>query len=131
VELLNKHMVPQPALSLNSFGSSREFSHCAFFSSLVAYLFDTYTIVMMAAQSMCDGNYTLKEERIVEEIHYSIINLYEEGGINDIHSCQKEPIKCAFGRLVELDLLEKQVYLNQNGSQVVYLSCPFERKEQV
>jgi hypothetical protein len=131
VGLLNKNIVPKASLSQNSFGSSRDFSTCAFLSNLVAYLLDTYAIVMMAAMSMCDGNYTLKEERIVEEMHYAIINLYEEGNIPDIHSCLKEPIKNAFGQLVHLGLLEKQVFLNQNGSQIVYLSCPFERKEQV
>ena len=85
----------------------------------------------MAAQAMCEGNYTLRESKLIDELHQAILDLYDEGNIPHLHSCLKENIKSALGRLTQLEKFDARSYYNQDGSQVVYLSCPIERKPEI
>lgn len=57
---------------------SPPFSYVAFFNDMGLYLIDTYMIVLMASNVICDGNYVVKEKRLVNELHETIQTLYAD-----------------------------------------------------
>ena len=48
------------------------FSYIGFFNSVGDYLNDTYLLVLMAIEDICLGNYVLKQENLVTELHDAI-----------------------------------------------------------
>jgi len=73
---------------------------------------DNYFLVLMTAHHMCIGGHTLREPRLVDELHKAILGLYDEGKILNLHSCLKETIVSAITRLVVLGLLDTRPYTN-------------------
>lgn len=125
VALRNKNMTTTN-VDMTKFRTSSNFSYCDFFSSLGAYIYDSYLFCLLAAEGICDGNFTIRAHRLEEELHQEVIHLYKEGAMSNLHSCLKETIKSAIGRMAQLQLLDSRSYLNQNGSQVTYLSASLE-----
>jgi len=41
------------------------------------YMMDTYLIVLMAVQEICNGNYEVREENLITELHTAIITMHE------------------------------------------------------
>lgn len=55
----------------------RPFSYVAFLNESGIFLIDTYMVVLMACQIICEGNYVVKEKRLVNELHEAIQDLYD------------------------------------------------------
>ena len=52
-------------------------------------ILDTYLVVLLALDEICEGNLQLKEDRMVNELHLAIKLLVERGDIKSIQSCLK------------------------------------------
>jgi hypothetical protein len=71
------------------------FSYIRFFSNTMSDILDTYLVVLLALDEICEGNLQLKEDRMVNELHLAIKLLVERGDIKSIQSCLKQTIRNA------------------------------------
>lgn len=63
------------------------FSMMNFFSELVDHVYDTYFIVLIALDNVISGNLVIKESNLVENLHFAIIEMYNENLIPSLQSC--------------------------------------------
>jgi hypothetical protein len=82
----------------------------SFLREMGLYLLDTYFVVLMAVQEICNSNYVINEENLIRELHEAIKTMHSDSLIPHLQSSFKETIATAFGRFVTLGLLEKKNY---------------------
>ena len=82
----------------------------SFLREMGLYLLDTYFVVLMAVQEICNSNYVINEENLIRELHEAIKTMHSDSLIPHLQSSFKETISTAFGRFVTLGLLEKKNY---------------------
>lgn len=68
-------------------------------------MMDTYMIVLMAVAEICNGNYEILEENLINELHKTIITMHGQSLVVNLQSCLKETIGTALARFVSMDLL--------------------------
>lgn len=66
---------PIKSLKLKSVNS---FTMINFLKEMGLYLLDTYLVVLMAAQEICNSNYVLREENLINELHEAIKTLHSD-----------------------------------------------------
>ena len=93
-----------------------------FFSELGSHILDTYLVVLLALDAIIQGNIVVKEKSLIESIHFAIIDMYNDNLLPSLQTCLQETIKTAIHRFADLKMINKQTYLNQNGSRVSYIS---------
>ena len=54
------------------------FSMTNFFGELQSHIIDTYMIVLMALDDIISSNMVVKETKLIENLHFAIIDLYNE-----------------------------------------------------
>jgi hypothetical protein len=54
------------------------FSFVAFFNKMGLHMLDTYLIVLMAVMEICNGNYEILEENLINELHKTIIMMHDQ-----------------------------------------------------
>ena len=58
-----------------------------FMSELGTFIFDTYLIVLIALDGIIQGNHVVKESNLVQQLHFTIIELYNENLIPSLQAC--------------------------------------------
>ena len=100
----------------------KAFSLINYFNELATNILDTYLVVLIAADEIISSNMVVKENSLVEQIHYAIIDLHNENLLPSIQSCLQVTIKTALHRFGTLNMLNVQTYRAENGSRVTYIS---------
>jgi hypothetical protein len=95
------------------------------------YVFDAYLIVLSALEAICEANHVVNETKLINELHASTIEMYDDNLIKELPSCLKELIETALRRFNELDLAVIKHYTTSNGSSISFVSCPFSRLDQL
>ena len=72
--------------------SMNTFTMISYLKEMGLYLLDTYFVVLMAAQEICNSNYVMREENLVKELHEAIKTLHSDSHILQLQSCFKETI---------------------------------------
>ena len=98
-----------------------------FFNDLSSHILDTYMIVCIALDGIIQGNMVIKEKRLIEGIHFAILDMYNENLIPALQSCLQVTIKTALHRFAELKMITVSTYLNANGARVSYYSGEMEQ----
>lgn len=83
-------------------------------------------IVLMALDGIIQGNMVIKEKRLIEGIHFAIIDMYNENLLPALQSCLQVTIKTALHRFAELKMITLSTYMNANGARVSYYSGEME-----
>jgi hypothetical protein len=102
-----------------------------YFNRTSQYVFDAYLIVLSALEVICEANHVVNETKLINELHASTIQMYEDNLIKELPSCLKELIETALRRFNELDLAVIKHYTTSNGSSISFVSCPFSRLDQL
>ena len=63
------------------------FSMINFFSELCDYIYDTYLIVLIALDNVISSNLVIKEKSLIENLHFAIIDMYNENLVPSLQSC--------------------------------------------
>ena len=50
-------------------------------------MIDTYMVVLIALDGILSGNMVIKEQSLIESIHFAIIDLYNESILPNLSSC--------------------------------------------
>ena len=58
--------------------NANNFSIINFLNNMGLYLLDTYFVVLMAAQEICNSNYVLREENLINELHEAIKTMHSD-----------------------------------------------------
>jgi hypothetical protein len=95
------------------------------------YLLDTYFVVLMTVQEICNSNYVVNWGNLVRELHNEIKTMHSDSLIPHLQSCFKETISTALGRFVRLGLLEQKNFTTQSGSRTSFVSSPVSNKPQI
>ena len=69
-----------------------------FFCQIMQSFLDTYMVTLLTIEQLCGKNITLKEDKIVKEIHIALKHLYEERAVPYLHSCLQEIIRNSLSR---------------------------------
>ena len=85
-------------------------------------MLDTYLILLIALDSIIQGNMVVKEQNLIESIHFAIITAYNENLIPSLQACLRTTLKNALHRCSELGIITLTTYLNENGSRISYVS---------
>jgi hypothetical protein len=101
----------------------------SFLKEMGLYLLDTYFVVLMAVQEICNSNYVLNEENLIKELHNEIKTMHSDSLIPHLQSCFKETIATALGRFVRLGLLDQKNFTTQSGSRTSFVSSPVTNKQ--
>lgn len=64
---------------------------------------------------------------MIEQIHFVIIDLYNENLVPSLQACLQVTIKTALHRFASLGFVDLQTYLNANGSRISYISGQMEK----
>lgn len=70
----------------------------------------------------------IEQPKLVTEIHLGVQEIYYRGGIKFMSSCIIEVLNTAISRFSQLGVCISQVYETKQGSQVIYISAPLEKK---
>ena len=62
--------------------------------------------------SIIQGNMVIKEQNLIERLHYAIIDMYNENLVPMLQSCLQITIKTAIHRFAALGMINLQTYLN-------------------
>lgn len=81
-----------------------------FFNKMGLHMLDTYLIVLMAVMEICNSNYEVMQEKLVNELHKNIITMHGQSLVQNLQSCLKETITTALSRIVSLQLLVSKDY---------------------
>jgi hypothetical protein len=102
-----------------------------YFNRTSQYVFDAYLIVLSALSAICEANHVVNETKLINELHVSTIQMYDDNLIKELPSCLKELIETALRRFNDIDLADIKHYKTSNGSSISFVSCPFSRLEQL
>ncbi len=102
-----------------------------YFNRTSQYVFDAYLIVLSALEAICEANHVVNETKLINELHVSTIQMYDDNLIKELPSCLKELIETALRRFNDIDLADIKHYTTSNGSSISFVSCPFSRLEQL
>ncbi len=102
-----------------------------YFNRTSQYVFDAYLIVLSALEAICEANHVVNETKLIDELHVSTIQMYDDNLIKELPSCLKELIETALRRFNDIDLADIKHYTTSNGSSISFVSCPFSRLEQL
>jgi hypothetical protein len=102
-----------------------------YFNRTSQYVFDAYLIVLSALSAICEANHVVNETKLINELHVSTIQMYDDNLIKELPSCLKELIETALRRFNDIDLADIKHYTTSNGSSISFVSCPFSRLEQL
>lgn len=105
------------------------FSLINHFGSMGQSMVDTYLIVLIAVQEMCNNNFVVIKDNLVGELHNEIKYMHSLGLLQQLQSCNKETIGTALDRFVKLKHLEDKSYPTKKGTKVSYLQSPFDKKK--
>lgn len=61
-----------------------------YFNRTSQFVFDAYLIVLSALEAICEANLVVNETKLVNELHASIIQMYDDNLIKELPSCLKE-----------------------------------------
>lgn len=98
-----------------------------YFNHLCHFAVDSYLIVLIALEDICEKNLVIGEQKLIHELHVMTIDLYNENLIKQLPSCLKELIGTALWRFNAMELAVINSYTTQNGSTISFVSCPFDR----
>jgi hypothetical protein len=98
-----------------------------YFNRTSQYVFDAYLIVLSALEAICEANHVVNETKLVNELHASTIQMYDDNLIKELPSCLKELIETALRRFNDIELADIKHYTTSNGSSISFVSCPFSR----
>ena len=82
---------------------------------------------LIALDIICEGNLNIKEEKLVENLHLAVMEMFDDGLISSLQSCLQETIRNAMHRFADLGLAELKTYPTQNGSYMSFISSPFSK----
>ena len=71
---------------------------------LVQSYIDTYFIVAQSLYIMTENGATIEQTKLTNQLHMSILELYQMGAVRYMHSCLKEVIDSALDRFTELGI---------------------------
>ena len=111
--------------------ASAPFSIVGFLAELGSHILDTYLIVLIAMDGIIQGNLVIKEKNLIENIHFAIIDMYNENLLPSLQACLQVTIKTALHRFSSLGQITMQTYLNANGSRVSYFSGQMDQLKSV
>lgn len=109
-------------------GLKDHLSLVSFFNELGLHLMDTYLIVLIAVQEICESNLEIQDENLIDELHKAIILMYSQRLITQLQSCLKVTIETALSRYVKFDFLVKKDRYNMDGGSIAYYSSPNKHK---
>jgi len=98
---------------------------------LLQQYIDSYYIVLFAINDLMEKGIVIEQQKLVDELHLGIQEIYNRGGIKFIDSCLFEVVNTAFGRFSELGVCHSQAYDAQSGSKTVYLQCPLSNRAKI
>ena len=75
-----------------------------YFNRTSQYVFDAYLIVLSALEAICEANHVVNETKLVNELHASTIQMYDDNLIKELPSCLKELIETALRRFNDIEL---------------------------
>lgn len=102
-----------------------------YFNRTSQYVFDAYLIVLSALEAICEANHVVNETKLVNELHASTIQMYDDNLIKELPSCLKELIETALRRFNDIELADIKHYTTSNGSSISFVSCPFSRLDEL
>lgn len=102
-----------PCFLLNYFA---QMSHC---------FIDTYLVVLLALEDICEANHVINETKLVNELHMTILHMYNDNIIKELPSCLKQIIETALRRFHVMELVVIKHYTTSTGSTISFVSCPF------
>ena len=88
---------------------------------------NAYLIVLFALEDICEANHVINETKLINELHQATLQMYYDNIIKEMPSCLKELFQTALRRFDEMDVAEIKGYTTHEGSQMSFVSCPFDR----
>lgn len=129
IKLEGDHIVRVDEKRTSKLSTSKPFSMINFLKDMGLYLLDTYFVVLMAVQEICNANYVVNWGNLIRELHNEIKMMHRDSMIPNLQSCFKETISTALGRFVRLGLLEQKKHTTQSGSKTSFVSSPISNKQ--
>lgn len=99
---------------------------------LVAYV-DAYLVVGLTIHNVMMNNLTVDQNRLVNELHVAVQDIYYKGVFKFMNSCLFETLNSAISRFSELGICISKAFAShiRIGKQFIYLKCPLESKEKL
>lgn len=92
-----------------------------FLKILLQKFFDTYFIVIFVISEMMDKSYVIEQQKLVNQLHLGVQEIYNRGAIKFIDSCLIETINTAFERFIDIGVCKSLSYDTSTHSKIVYL----------
>lgn len=102
-----------------------------YFEGMGHYIGDAYLIVLLALEDICEGNHIINETRLFNELHTTIIAMYNDNLVKQLPSCLRELIETALRRFTAINVAVINQYTTISGSSISFVSCPFERLQKI
>ena len=101
------------------------------FRSLLQSYIDSYLIVGVAINALMETGIVIEKNKIVNELHICIQEIFHSNGIKFMNSCLIEVLNTAFSRFSELGICKSQTYDSQNGGKTIYLKSDPKNKDNI
>lgn len=73
---------------------------------------------------MTENGATIEQPKLTNQLHMSILDLYQMGAVRHMHSCLKEVIDSALDRFGELEISITHTYSQNSGVKTLFIQCP-------
>ena len=94
---------------------------------LYSYI-DTYFVVAQTLYILNKNGATIEHLKLTNQLHMSILELYNFGAIRHMHSCLTEVIDSALYRFTEIGISTTHNYSQHSGEKTVFIQCPQNQK---
>jgi hypothetical protein len=81
-----------------------------FLKDLLQSYIDTYSVVAQTLYILKENGATIDQPKLTNQLHMSILELYNMGAIRHMHSCLTEVIDSALYRFTEIGISTTQIY---------------------
>lgn len=95
-----------------------------FFKNLSQSYIDSYFVVALTLQRMMQAGCVMEQQKLVNEIHIAVQEIFYRGGIRFMSSCIIEILNTALGRFSQLGVSQSSTYSSPAGGKVTYVKMP-------
>lgn len=102
-----------------------------FFKDLSQSVIDSYYIVSLVLAEMHANSKNQERNEVVDLIHYSVQEIFNQGGIKFMNSCVHDNLYNAFLRFSQLNVCDQTIYQTDSGDTHFYLNVPKEKQHEL
>jgi len=102
-----------------------------FFAELTESFVDAYLITLLTIDVINGKPMFLSVRKLIQELHTSIKDLFNEGILPHQHSCLKDVIRTSFRRFENMGFIVMKQFINKKGAKTTFIQSLSEKSAEI